>query len=72
LLETIVMKRTTLLALVSLSILAGCAATGTGERYSVIPQVQVTERTAKKRPAQANYQARPEEAPLSGSGGSAR
>ncbi|BDG03991.1 hypothetical protein [Anaeromyxobacter oryzae] len=75
LLETIVMKRTALLALVSLSLLAGCAssgATGDARSYSVVPKVQVTERVPKKRTAQVSYQARPEESPLSGSGGSAR
>ncbi|WP_242394550.1 hypothetical protein [Anaeromyxobacter oryzisoli] len=66
------MKRNTLLALVSLSLLAGCASTDGVQHYSVVPQVQVTERTPTKRPSQANYQTRPEESPLSGSGGSAR
>ncbi len=66
------MKRTVLLALVSLSLLAGCASSGAGEvRYSVVPKVQVTERVPKKRTAQVSYQARPEES-LSGSGGSSR
>jgi outer membrane biogenesis lipoprotein LolB len=68
------MKRTALLAIVSSLLLAACAASGPAAeaRYSVVPSVQVVEKVQKKRTAQANYQARPGEAPLSGSGGSAK
>ncbi len=67
------MKRIALLALASTAVLGGCATSSADHRsYSVVPQVQVVERTPKKKTAQANYQARPEETPLSGSGGSSR
>jgi predicted component of type VI protein secretion system len=67
------MKRNTLLAIVALSLVTGCASSSAaGERYSVVPKVDVTERVAKKRTAKVSYQGRPEQSPLSGSGGSAR
>jgi hypothetical protein len=69
------MKRTALLAIVSSLLLGGCATSSTaGEvrSYTVVPQVQVVEKVAKKKNAQANYQVAPGEAPLTGSGGSAR
>ena len=67
------MKRKILLALVSVGLVAGCASSGgAGEvRYSVVPKVQVTERTPKKKAATVSYQAPPDASPLSGSGGSA-
>jgi PBP1b-binding outer membrane lipoprotein LpoB len=67
------MKRSALIGLVSAFALAGCSApAAAGQRYSVVPKVQVTVKPAKKKTAQVNYQARPEESPLTGSGGSVR
>ncbi len=67
------MKRIALVALVSIAVLEGCAtASADRQSYSVVPQVQVVERSTRKKTAQANYQARPEENPLTGSGGSAK
>lgn len=58
-------------ALFSIALLAGCAGAGAGStRYSVVPQVQVKVKETRKRVAQANYQAAPQDVPVTGSGGS--
>lgn len=61
--------KTTLATLAAVLLLAGCAGSGSGTRYSVVPQVDVKVKGAKKA-AQANYQKAPADAPVSGSGGS--
>lgn len=63
------MKRM-IVALASLALLAGCAGTSTGKHYTVVPQVDVKVKEKKKRVAQANYQAAPQDATVTGSGGS--
>ncbi|HTN51567.1 MAG TPA: hypothetical protein VML50_04135 [Anaeromyxobacter sp.] len=66
------MKRTLLLATLSAFVLGACATSGGGEHYSVVPKVTVVTKGEKRRTAEANYQARPEDAPLTGSGGADR
>jgi uncharacterized lipoprotein YajG len=59
-----------IVALVSLALLAGCAGSSAGSHYSVVPQVDVKVKEHTKRVAQANYQAAPQDKPVTGSGGS--
>jgi uncharacterized protein YcfL len=58
------------LALVALFALGACATADTQKSYT--PKVQVVMKASKARSAQANYQVSPEEANLTGSGGSAK
>lgn len=68
------MKRPALLSLLAVIVLGACAGPrpAAEARYSVVPKVDVKVKGGKKKAVQANYQAAPEDAPLSGSGGSTR
>jgi uncharacterized lipoprotein YajG len=70
LLEKDLTMKTPALALVALFALGACATTDPQRSYT--PPTTVVIKTPKARSAQANYQVSPEEANLTGSGGSAK
>lgn len=62
--------KTAALSLIAACALGACATTDPTKSYT--PKVQVVVKAPKARAAQANYQVRPEDAKLTGSGGAAK
>jgi len=64
------MSRTTIIGLVAVLSLGGCASPS-ASKYSHTPQTQVVVKGGKKKPSQANFRVSPEESTRTGAGGGA-